>query len=336
MNASLCQMHCRRGTYPTDDIFKMDADVDQFNLMEVNSYRRAVLSYAARAITLGGLGWKELIWQLVKRIVAHDMLGRAAQLSYYFLLALFPLLIYVSAIVGRLFAQERGLYFRMVSYLQNVMPPSAFELLSGTLREITQQAVGGKVTFGLVVSLWIASSGMEAIIKGLNVAYDVSEARSWWRRRLVAIALTGCLGVLIAAAVFVILASNGVADAIGGYVPAFAQIGRLSTAVQWLVGILFLLLGLSLVFRFGPNLRRPRWEANLPGAIATLLCWLGACVIFKFYLRTFGSLDRTYGSLGAVIALLIWLYVSGAAVLVGGEFNSIIWQAELRRRGPAS
>lgn len=304
--------------------------------MGVNTYRRVAANYAARAITLGGLGWRDLIWQLVKRSDAHDLLGRAAQLSYYFLLALFPLLIFVSAILGHLFAQERDLYFRMVSYLQNVMPPSAFQLLSGTLREITQETPGGNVTFGLIVSLWIASSGMEAIIKGLNVAYDVAEARVWWRRRLMAIALTVCLGVLVVAAVFLILASTGMAEAVGGYVPAFEQIGRLSTAVQWLVGILFLLLGLSLVFRFAPNLRRPRWEANLPGAIATLVCWLGASAIFKFYLRSFGSFDRTYGSLGAVIVLLIWLYVSGAAVLVGGELNSIIWQAELRRRGSAS
>ena len=110
--------------------------------MEADNYRRAAMSYAARAITLGGLGWREITRQLIKRINAHDLPGRAAQLSYYFLLALFPLLIFVSAIVGRLFAQERDLYFRMVSYLQNVMPPSAFELLSGTLREITQEELG--------------------------------------------------------------------------------------------------------------------------------------------------------------------------------------------------
>lgn len=303
--------------------------------MKGTSYRRAAVSCAARTITLGGLGWRELIWQVVKRIDAHDLLGRAAQLSYYFLLALFPLLIFMSAIMGRLFAHERDFYFRMLSYLQNVMPPSAFELLSGTLREITQEAVGGKVTLGLAGSLWIASSGMEAIINGLNVAYAVPEVRAWWWRRMVAIGLTVCMGVLVAAAVFLILASNAMADAIGGYVPAFEQIGRLSTALQWVVGILFLLLALSLVFRFAPNLRQPRWEANLPGAIATLVCWLAASAIFKFYLRSFGSFDHTYGSLGAVIVLLIWLYVSGAAILVGGELNSIIWQAELRRRGPA-
>ena len=173
---------------------------------------------------------------------------------------------------------------------------------------------------------------MEAIIEGLNVAYDEPEARVWWRRRLVAIALAVCLGVLVAAAVFLILVSNGMADAIGGYVPAFEQIGRLSTTVQWVIGIVFLILALSLVFRFAPNLRHPRWEANLPGAIATVVFWLGASALLNFYLRTLGSFDRTYGSLGAVIVLLIWLYVSGAAVLVGGELNSMIWQAELRRR----
>jgi membrane protein len=299
---------------------------------KTNRRWRTARHYAARILTFGGLNWRVVISQLWTRSDEHDLLGRAAQLSYFFVLALFPLLIFVSAIVGHLFAQEQELYLRILSYLRNVMPPQAFDLLADTLRHITNETTGGKVTFGLVLSMWVASSGMEAIINGLNVAYDVREFRPWWRRRLTAIVLIICLAVLIAAALFLILASRALAVAIGNYVPALEQIGRLSTAVQWLAGILFLLLALSLLFRFAPNLRQPRWEANLPGAAATLICWVGASVLFKLYLRAFGSLDQTYGSLGAMIALLIWLYVSGAAVLIGGELNSVIWQAELRAK----
>ena len=291
-----------------------------------------VRAYAARTVTLGGLNRKELVVQVWKRVNQDDVFARAAQLSYYFVLALFPLLIFLSTLMGYLFTAERGLYLRLIDYLGRVMPPSAFELVRSTLDEITQTTGTGKLTIGLALTLWTASSGMEAIIEGLNIAYLVPEARPWWRRRLVAIGLTIALGGLVATAVFLILASDAVARSIGRYFPVLERIGEWSAVVQWTIGLGFLLLALSLVFRFAPNLRHPRWEGNLPGAVLALICWLFTSAGLKLYLSAFGTFDRTYGSLGAVIVLLIWLYVSGAAILIGGEFNSVIWQAVLRRR----
>ena len=294
-------------------------------------FKEVVKHYGARVITLGGLSGRDLAAQLWKRLFRDDLFGRAAQLSYYFLLAIFPLLIFVSAF-WYIFATQQALYLRLLFYLQSVMPAPAFDLLSGTLQEISQDEVGGKVTLGLVFSLWIASSGMEAIIEGLNRAYTVTEARPSWRRRLVALALTVSLGFLVMAAAFLILASRALAVDIGGYFPIVEQAGNLSTATQWIIGIFFLLSALTLIFRFAPNLRQPRLEACLPGAVLSLVCWLAASAGFKAYLFAFGTFARTYGSLGAVIVLLIWLYVSGAAILIGGELNSIIWQAVVQRR----
>jgi membrane protein len=287
---------------------------------------------AARAITLGGLSRGELIPQVCRRIYQDDVLGRAAQLSYYFVLALFPLLIFLGTVLGYFFASEHQLYLRLVHFLGRVMPQSAFELLRGTLDEITRSTGTGKLSIGLALALWTASSGMEAIIEGLNVAYAVPEARPWWRRRLVALGLTVALGGLVAAALFLSLASNAAARSIGQHFPLLELIGRLSSAAQWIFGLCFLLLALSLIFRFAPNLPHSRWEGSLPGAVLALLCWVLASAGFRLYLSTFGTFNRTYGSLGAVIALLIWLYVSGAAILIGGELNSVIWQAVLRTR----
>jgi membrane protein len=288
--------------------------------------------YGGRAITLGGLSRKDLAIHVWRRIDQDNVFGRSAQLSYYFVLALFPLLIFLSTLLGYFFTAERGLYLRLISYLGGVMPYPAFELLRETLEEITQSTGTGKLTLGLALTLWTASSGMEAIIEGLNVAYAVPEARPWWRRRLVAIALTVALGGLVAMAMFLILASDAVARSVGRYFPILERIGGWSSLLQWTIGLCFLLLALSLIFRFAPNLRHPRWEANLPGAILTLVCWVIASAFLKFYLSTFSSVARTYGSLGAVIVLLIWLYVSGAVLLIGGEFNSVIWQSVVRRR----
>ncbi len=291
-----------------------------------------VRHHGGRLITLGGLSGRDLAEQLWERIFRDDLFGHATHLSYYFLLALFPFLIFVSAALGYIFAAKQDLYLHLLSYLQNVMPATAFDLLSGTLKEISQEADGGKVILGLLFSTWIASSGMKATIEGLNMAYAVEETRPWWRRRLVAIALTITLGVLVGVAAFLILASRALAVGIGSYFPMVEQAGALSTVTQWVMGMLFLLLALTLIFRFAPNLRQPRIEANLPGAALSLVCWLAASAGFKVYLFAFGTFARTYGSLGAVIVLLIWLYASGAAILIGGELNSIIWPSVVRRR----
>lgn len=297
----------------------------------ITEWRGAIGAYAARTVTLGGLGHKEIAIQVWRRIDRDDVFGRAAQLSYYFALALFPLLIFLSTVLGYFFAAERGLYLRLIHYLGRVMPDSAFELLRSTLEEITTTTGTGKLTFGLLLALFTASAGMEAIIEGLNVAYAVPEVRPRWRRRLVALALTIALGGLVAAALFLILVSDAAARSIGQYFPVLDRIGGWSSLVQWTIGLGFLLLALSLIFRFAPNLRHARWEGNLPGAVLTLICWIIASAGFRIYLSEFGTFNRTYGSLGAVIVLLIWLYVSGAAILIGGELNSVIWQAVRRR-----
>jgi membrane protein len=295
-------------------------------------WRALTRAYAARTVTLGGLSAGQLAVRVWRRIDKDDVFGRAAQLSYYFVLALFPLLIFLSTLVGYFFAAEQGLYHSLIQYLGRVMPRSAFELLRGTLDELTRGTGGGKLTIGLVLTLWTASAGMEALIEGLNVAYAVAEARPRWRRRLLAIGLTIALGGLVAMALFLIVASNAVAHAVGRFFPVFERIGRLSSVMQWSVGILLLLLALALVFRLAPNLGQPRWEGALPGAVVTVVCWIAASAGFRLYLSRFDSFNRTYGSLGAVVILLVWLYVSGAAILIGGELNSVIWQAVLHRR----
>ncbi|MEO8127268.1 MAG: YihY/virulence factor BrkB family protein [Bryobacteraceae bacterium] len=295
-------------------------------------WRALARLYGAQIITLGGLSARELALQLYARIDADEVLDRAAQLSYYFVLALFPLLILLSTLLGNFFAAERGMYQMFMNYLGRVMPEPAFELMRDTLGELTEKRGAGTFTIGLALTLWTGSAGMEAVIKGLNIAYSVKEARPWWRRRLLAIGLTVALGGLVAMASFLILASDAAARNAGRFFPVLAAIGELSSFMQWAIGLGFLLLALTLIFRFAPNLRRSHWEANLPGAVLTLISWVVASAGFKLYLATFGAFNRTYGSLGAVIVLLVWLYVSGAALLIGGELNSVIWQAVLRAR----
>lgn len=260
---------------------------------------------------------------LWRRIWADDIPGRAAQLSYYFLLSLFPLLICLSALLGYFFAAQTRLEQRLLDYLGSIMPSAAFDVVKAATHELLQTRGGGKLSFGLLVALWLASSGMEAVIEGLNVAFQVEEARPWWRRRLVALGLT-VNGALLAGGALGLALAGGwggkILTDIVGLGDIWSPVWR---ATQWIASILFLLFAISLVYFFGPNLRgRRRTQVMLPGAIVALICWLTASAGLRLYLDNFSSFGRTYGSLGAVIALLLWLYLTGAALLLGAEINS--------------
>lgn len=281
----------------------------------------------------GGLSWKTLARDLWNKSDRNDLTGRAAQLSFYFLVAIFPLLIFLSTLVGYFLSSQTRTYFTLLHYLSGIMPHPAFALFQGTLDQITHGASNGKLSVGLIISLWSASSGIDALMEGLNIAFEVPNPRSWWRRRLVAIALTLVIGILISAALVFLLIGHTAGAFVITRVPVLSTLSGLSSVFQWLVGVALLIVSLTLIYRYGPNLQeKKRWEGVLPGCCLALLGWFLASLGFRYYLVHFGSLDRTYGSLAGVIALLFWLYLSAAAILLGGELNSIIWRAAKERK----
>jgi len=292
---------------------------------------RSMKSFARRnAVTVwswGGLSWKKIVSQLWSRSREHKLSDRAALLSFYFLLAFFPLLIVFSTLIGFLLTSQAATYWSLLNYLDRIMPRSAFALFTGMLSQIKAGASGGKLSIGLLVSLWTASSGIAALIEALNIAFQVSNSRSWWRRRLVSMLLTLGISALLAGALVFLFASSTAAELMTAKLPILHALPQLSHVVRWLVGLTLLLSSLMLIYGLGPNLNRKRWEGILPGACLALVCWLAASVCLRFYLSTFGTLNHSYGSLAGVIALLFWLYLSAAAILLGGELNSIIWHA---------
>lgn len=273
------------------------------------------------------------MWHALDR---NDDFGRAAQLAYYFILSLFPLLIFVSSLAGIFFASEHGLYERLLGYLARIMPYSAFDLVRGAISDITSSAGRGKVSLGLVITLWTASLGMEALIRGLNVAYDVREFRPWWRRRLLAIAFTVILSVIAFGVLIIILWGDG----LGRWLADDLQWGRTFafawSLLQWTAVGGAILFALNLIYLLAPNLKQQRWQAIMPGSFVALAIWLTASAGFKLYLRYFDSYAKTYGSLGAIIVLLIWLYLLAFSILVGGEVNSEIRKAAAEAGVPRS
>ena len=279
---------------------------------------------------LGGLSWKALALRVWQQANEDDVWGRAAQLSYYFLLALIPLLVFLTSVIGVMIGAGTGMRHTLFNYLSQVMPPSAFQLIDKTMWDLSESSGGGKISFGVLAALWAASNGMGAITGALNVAYDVEETRPWWKQRLVAVGLTVALAALIITALMLVLYGGGIAEKIAGSYglgPAFTVTWKV---LQWPIVLAFMLLAFALIYFFAPDLREQEWTWLTPGSAIGVALWLLVSFAFRLYLHFFDSYSKTYGSLGAVIVLMLWLYLTGAAILVGGEINSEIEDAAAR------
>ncbi|MBA2339653.1 MAG: YihY/virulence factor BrkB family protein [Pyrinomonadaceae bacterium] len=285
---------------------------------------------------LGGLTPKELARHVWLEIYEGDLFTRTAALSYYFLLALFPLLLFLTTMLG--YFAERGTALRtsLLNYFSRVLPRSASALIYTTVEEINKNATGGKLSFSIFAALWAASYGMVAISDTLNGAYGVRESRSWWRLRLSAIGLTIALSVLIISALALVLYGGEVGGAIAGYFNQGGLFLVVWNIVQVPLVLAFVLLAFALIYYFSPNLLDQKWYWITPGSIIGVALWLLVSFLFRVYLRYFDSYSLTYGSLGAVIILMLWFYLTGAAILIGGKINAEIEAAAAEEGVPGA
>lgn len=252
----------------------------------------------------------------------HDIFGGAAQLSYYFLLALFPLLLFLITLLGYFAETGSELRTNLIIYLATVMPPSAITLVHSTLDEIGKARGAGKLSLGILAALWAASNGMGAISDTLNRAYGVRERRAWWKVRLVAVALTISVSILIVVALAIVMFGGQIGERVAnhfGYGEIFTVVWKI---LQWPIALFFLLLTFDLIYSFAPDVRRRKRRWWTLGSVAAVVLWLLVSFGFRLYLHFFNSYSVTYGSLGAVIVLMLWFYFTGLAILIGGEINS--------------
>jgi membrane protein len=283
---------------------------------------------------LGGLTWKNLGARVWGEIQEDDVFGRSAQLAYYFLLALFPLLLFLTSIIGLVMGSGTGLRHSLFNYLGQVLPGDAFKLVDSTMYEVSSASGGGKIAFGIIAALWAASNGMGAITQALNVAYEVKETRPWWKQRLTAVGLTVALSVLIISALVLVLYGERIIDHVAGSY-GFGEVFVITWKVlQWPIVLSFMLLAFALIYYLAPDLHDQNWSWVTPGSAAGVVLWLLVSFGFRTYLHFFNSYSKTYGTLGAVIILMLWLYLTGAAILVGGEVNSEVENAAAKAGEP--
>jgi membrane protein len=280
-------------------------------------------------------GTAEIARRLWKQIDKDNILGRAAELAFFFLFSIFPLLIVLTSLL-RFVPNGARVRTDLLHYFGTALPPSAYRLVVKTLHEVTTTSGRGSVSIGIIVTLASASAGMVAVIEGLNTAYAVREARPWLRRRGIAILLTLALVSFTACGMTLFLYGNQLASFIAANVGFEGLFDDAWPFVQWPLVVLFLVLALALTYRFAPNVRVQRWKTVIPGAIVAFLVWLLASIGLKLYLRFFNTYSMFYGSLGAVMILMVWFYLFGAAILIGGEVNAVLENAAAEAGDPES
>ena len=277
------------------------------------------------------LPWTELVRRTWREAMDDDITGLAAQLSYYFFLALFPAILFVLAVAS--FFPLSNLTDDLGRSLAPFVSAQVLELIQDQMRRLANNESGGLLTIGVAGALWSSSAAIVSIVGALNRAYDIDEGRPWWKVRLTAIALTMAVAVMVLIALSLVLVGPTLAESIG-------QATRLGNVFQWTWLILqwplvFALVAtaIGLLFYFGPDADQD-WVWITPGAITGTLLWLVASLLFKIYIANFTDYNGTYGTVGGVIVLLLWFYVSGLAILAGAELNAEIEHASPYGKAP--
>jgi len=279
----------------------------------------------------GGLTPLGLLKLLIKKLGDDELSTRSASLSYYFLLALFPLFLFLLSLVGAIAGPHSQLQENIVSSMSRLAPGSAAELVRSVVSQTFKASSGIKLAAGMLGALWAASGGMSAVVVSLNVIYKLTETRPWWKQKLTVVGLTVALAALMIIALVLALYGGKIGQSLASHL-GLGELFRITWKVlQWPVSFAAMFVAFSLVYYFAPNVEHRKWYWVTPGSAAGVTLWLLASLGFRFYLHFFNRYSATYGSLGAVIILMLWLYITGFAILTGGEINSIIEGEDKKR-----
>jgi membrane protein len=263
--------------------------------------------------------------ELFTRFGEDDVAGMAAQLAYFFLLSLFPFMIFLATLLGYLHIDED----RVLALVQTYAPPETFDMITENVTSLLQDENGSLLSIGLVGTLWAASNGVNAIMRAFNRAHDVEEDRPFLVSRFIAIILTIAMVFVIGIAFLLPVMGHS----IGVYFFSFFGLseGFLSmwNALRWVISSVIFFIVLSFLFVMAPN-KPVKYKDTVIGALFATVGWQLVSLLFSFYVSSLGNFSATYGSLGGVIVLMIWFYLSGIVIIAGGEINAIIYHNRSR------
>lgn len=264
-------------------------------------------------------GLRDVFWRVVKAIMADRVTLIAAGVTYFMLLSLFPALGALVALYG--FVADPTAIMAHIGFLAGVFPPGSFDLIMNQLTSLTQQATSTRsLAFfgGLLVAIWSANSGMKALFDAMNVAYQEDEKRSLVRLNLLSLGFTFCALVVA----MILIAAIGVLPAVLKYLWLDDWQEFLARLARWPFIILVFGCGISMIYRYGPSREEAKIKWLSWGVVFSTVLWLVASVLFSFYLENFANYNATYGTLGALIGLMVWVWISVVILIVGAEINA--------------
>ncbi len=268
--------------------------------------------------------WFDFFRRLYVKAVESDLFNRAAQAAFYFSFALFPFIFFLVSLFGLVLTSTDDLKAELFDYLRQIMPNSVFVLARNTVEEVAANSSSGKLTLGLVATLWSASSGVDAIRSALNSIYELRERRNWFKTKAQSVVLTLVVTILAGIGLTIVFYGWQLAQR------AFESVGLPITSpfilvgIQWISILAVMLFACEVIYNFLPDFRKFKWIWLTSGSMVAIILWLLLTGGFRLYLNYFNSYDKTYGSLGAVIILMLWLYLTALVLMIGGAINAVL------------
>ncbi|MGB8481448.1 MAG: YihY/virulence factor BrkB family protein [Acidobacteriaceae bacterium] len=279
------------------------------------------------ALSLGGLSVAALTRRVWSSLIQDEIVDRSAELAYYFLFAMFPALILLSAMFSLFASTSARANLELMLYLAKVIPPAAFVSVEVAFSHTTHESNTGHILFGAIAALWAATCGMSSAQTILNAIYRTKETRPYWKAKAIAMISTMAIFVLVCSAMLLLILGDDLAKFLSSDLMFNPALLALWKSVKFVAAMFFMSLVFSITYRWGPAGDHRRWRWISPGAIVGIVGWLAVSMGFRIYLHFYDPYATTYGSFGAVIILLTWFYVSGFMLLLGAEINSTIERA---------
>lgn len=252
-------------------------------------------------------------------VIRHHTLQVSAALSYYFVLSVFPGLIFLSAVFGSL--RFGDLFNHVLLLMSRLLPSDTMHTVRSVLSDVLSSHRRTWLSFGMIGTIWVASTGFAALIEALDIAYDADDDRPYWKTRLLATGLAAITGILLLVALATMIVGPRFGNWMSAHLGLPSVLAVLWPPLRWAIAIIFTVIAVEVVYYLAPNVKQ-RFGATLPGAIFSVAVWNSLSFLLGIYFRHFANLNRTYGTLGGVIALMTWLYWTSFALLVGAELNS--------------
>jgi membrane protein len=273
---------------------------------------------------LSKIAWKRFFKELYNKFFETDVMSSSAQVGFYFSFAFFPLLLFLVSLFGIVLDSTDELRSELYQYLAQIMPGSAYQLVRTTMNEIIETSSGGKLTLGLLVTLWSASAGVDSLRTALNRVHELRESRSWWKTKLQSLVLTLLFILVIAIVLGGLTAGWSLVKVTASGMGFEVTSPWVLTTIQWAAIVIVMLFATEVVYSWLPCFDKFHWVWISPGAVTAIIVWILFSGLFRLYLQYFNTYNKAYGSLGAVIILMLWMYIAGLALLLGGAINSVL------------